>query len=253
MEIKIKGLKIEYSQMGEGEDLLLLHGWGGSIESLKGLQNELSKKYKVTNISLPGFGQSEAPKISWSLKDYSLFLEELILELKLKRPILAGHSYGGKISIKLALEFPELISKLILINTSGIKPKNTLKKTIFGLGSKVAKVLGSPLPTRIKNKIKELGYRYIVREHDYLKSGSLKETFKKIVNEHYFEELKTIKIPTLIIWSEKDSYVPVWMGVKMRNLIPNSKFIMVENQTHGLPIKNPKLVAEFIISYLSKL
>jgi pimeloyl-ACP methyl ester carboxylesterase len=250
MHIKVKDLKIEYSQLGKGDNLLLLHGWGGNIESLRGLQEILAKHYKVTNISLPGFAGSEAPKSTWSLKDYSLFLEELILTLGLKKPIVAGHSYGGKIAIKLALEFPQLISALILINASGIKPKNSLKKSIFGIGSKVAKVLGSPLPSGLKQKIKSFGYKYIVREQDYLKSGSLRETFKKIVNEHYNEELKTINIPTLIIWSEKDTYVPVWMGVKMRELIPNSRFIMVENETHGLPLKDPTLTAELIRNYL---
>ncbi len=251
MNTKIRNLNIEYTQKGSGEDLLLLHGWGGSIDSLSALQETLSRSYKVTNISLPGFGTSEAPSSTWSLKDYSLFLEELILILKLKRPIIAGHSFGGKISIKFALEFPNLLSKLILINTSGIKPKNTVKKFIFGVGSKIIKLVAKPLPSKFKSKIKEFGYKYIVRERDYLNAGALKGTLKKVLGEHFDEELKLIKTPTLIIWGEFDSYVPVWMGVKIRNLIPNSKFIMVENETHALPIKNPKLVAEFIHTHLT--
>jgi len=244
----INGLKIDYSQKGNGEDLLLLHGWGGSIESLAPLQEELSKFYKVTNISLPGFGESEAPEKAWELKDYALFLEDLILKLKLKRPTVVAHSFGGKISIKFALEFPELISRLVLVAASGIKPKNSVKKFIFGAAAKTFGLLTSLLPKKSKEKAKEFFYKYIVRERDYLNAGALKETFKKIVNEHFDQELTQIKVPTFIIWGEKDTYVPIWMGVRMRTLIPNSRLEMIEGETHGLPIHNPKLVAKLILN-----
>lgn len=248
MFTKIGDLTIEFLQKGKGKDILLLHGWGGNLESLSALQSELSKRNRVTNISLPGFGKSKAPERPWSLRDYALFLEEIVLKLKLKRPTLVGHSFGGKISLKFALEFPELISEIILLSPSGIKPKNSLKKTIFGTGAKIFGFLTSVLPGKIRVKVRKGFYKYAVRETDYLKAGSLSETFKKIVDEHLDDNLKYISIPTRIFWAEKDTYVPLWMGKRMHSLIPNSRFEIVENETHGFPIKNPKLVARLILN-----
>ncbi len=232
--MKVKGLEIEKTTKGNGQDILLLHGWGGNIESLHGLQEQLANKgYRVTNVSLPGFGKSEVPSEPWFMKDYALFIEELILGLKLKKPILVGHSFGGKVGIKMVLEFPYLISKLILINASGIKPKNSLKKLVFGT---VSKILGPILP----RKLKDFGYKYIVGETDYMNSGNMKETFKNIVNEHFDVELSQIDVPTQIIWSEKDTYVPLWMGERLHSLIPHSSFEIVREATHGLPLTDPK-------------
>ncbi|MBN1915758.1 alpha/beta hydrolase [Candidatus Dojkabacteria bacterium] len=253
MFTKASGLKIEYSKTGKGGNVLLLHGWGGNIESLSPLQEILSKKgFSVVNISLPGFGKSETPHKPWTLKDYAVFLEELILMLRLKRPILIGHSFGGKISTRFVLEFPNMISRLILINASGIKPKNNLKKNVLAVATEIFKVFASIFPAKSRERIKNFYYRYVVRETDYLKSEGLKETFKKVINEHFDQELKLIKVPTFIIWSEKDTYVPLWMGVKMRNLIPNSKLEMVENETHGLPLQKPKFTADLIDKYLQE-
>lgn len=244
MQGTIKELEIEYEQIGKGHDVLLLHGWGGNIQSLKGVQELLAaRKYRVTNISLPGFGNSEAPKGAWDLKDYVLFLEELILTLKLKRATVVGHSFGGKVSIKLAAECPDLISKLVLVNSSGIKPKNSLKKSVFGVFSKV---FGPIIP----KKLKSLGYRYVVGETDYINSGVLKETFKKIVNQHVDDDATQIATPTFIIWSEKDTYVPLWMGKRLNLLIPDSLLEVVEGATHGLPLTDPQKVSSLIDNFL---
>lgn len=245
----IAGLKIEYSQKGSGKDILLLHGWGGSLESLSNLQDELSEKYNVVNISLPGFGNSEAPKSAWSLKNYSLFIEELILKLKLKKTVIAGHSFGGKIALQFALDFPELIDSLIIMSPSGIKPKNSIKKLVLGSVAKVFGALTSILPRNLKEKIRSGFYKFVVREGDYLKAGAMKETLSKVVNEHLDKKLEFVTVPTKILWAEKDTYVPLWMGKKMHSLIPNSTFEVLENETHGFPIKNPNLVAKLITKY----
>lgn len=244
MTKKVKDLKIEIQQEGKGQDILLLHGWGGNIESLKGLQENLSEQgYRVTNISLPGFGNSEAPATAWSLKDFSLFLEELILELKLQKPIIIGHSFGGKIAMKLSLDHPNLISKLILINTSGIKQKNSLKK---GISKSVSKLIGPLLP----NSAKRLLYKYVLGETDYVNSGAMKATMAKIVEEHLDDKVANIEVETLIIWSSDDTYVPLWMGEKLNELIPNSSIKVIEGATHGLPLTDPKKVSKIINEWL---
>ena len=100
MKIKVKDININYIQYGEGKDIILLHGWGQNIEMMQPLGNPLSKKYRITIIDFPGFGDSEEPKSAWTMYDYAMLIEELVEKLKIKKPIIMGHSFGGRVAIR---------------------------------------------------------------------------------------------------------------------------------------------------------
>lgn len=243
-------MKYNYNEFNKDSKLipiLLLHGWGGNLQSLYPLANELSiiLSNKVVNLELPGFGSTPIMKDLMGTADYSNFVYEFLNSRNIKKCILIGHSFGGKTSINLTLKHPEIIEKLILINSSGIKPKNSIKKKIF-------KTFVSFIPQKIKDIaiLKQIFYKKIVREYDYLEAGELKKSLDKIVGEHFDDKLHNIKIPTLIIWSQKDNAVPLWMGEFMKSKINNSKLIVVKNKTHGLPLKEPKMVSKLINDFL---
>ena len=100
--ININGVNIRYNTTGEGDDVLLLHGWGCNIEIWKPIQDGLSKAHRVTAIDFPGFGQSQEPPEVWGVEQYTQCTEQLIEQLQLKKPTLIGHSFGGRVSILLA-------------------------------------------------------------------------------------------------------------------------------------------------------
>lgn len=245
--------EVNWSVKGEGRDALLLHGWGGSIESLEELQLRLSDKgYKVYNLDLPGFGSSEKLKSVMDLADYAEFIGDFIGENKLINPVLVGHSFGGKIAAKYCIDENNKVSQLILINSSGIKPRNSLKKSIFRMLSKVGKFIFSlPLLRRAEPFAQKFLYKGLVREVDYLNADDMRETMSMVVDEHLDDELEKIQNDTLIIWGENDSYVPLWMGQRFTELIPQSKFVMVEDATHGLPLHDPAIVANQIEKFLA--
>ena len=106
MEKVINGVKVNYILYGEGEyTLVLLHGWGQNIEMMKPIGNAFSKEYKVLIPDLPGFGQSIEPDTIWTMYDYVECIHGLLEKLKIKNPILIGHSFGGKISLIYASKY----------------------------------------------------------------------------------------------------------------------------------------------------
>ena len=88
MLVRVKDVNINYIQYGkdDGDDILLLHGWGQNIEMMKPIGDRLCDEFKITILDLPGFGQSDEPNYPWTLDDYSEMLEELVEELKIKKP-----------------------------------------------------------------------------------------------------------------------------------------------------------------------
>lgn len=245
-------MKYNYKIKNEssGTPILLLHGWGGTVESLKALQEELAKEISnpIYNLELAGMGSSEMTKEIMDTGDYADFVIEFLRSQNIEKVILLGHSFGGKISIHIASRNLFPLEKLILIASSGIKPENSLKK-------QASKFLIKLVPQKFKDNklLKEFFYKGILNERDYLNAGLLKASLSKVVEEHYDDELQKIKTSTLIIWGENDSYVPVWMGRKINQQIANSKLIVVPEVTHNLPIKSPVLVAEIISNFIKQI
>ena len=99
--MNLKDLYINYILYGnvKGKDVVLLHGWGQNIEMMDPIGKGLSKNFHITILDLPGFGKSSEPPYGYTVYDYYEVLCELLDKLKIKNPILVGHSFGGRISI----------------------------------------------------------------------------------------------------------------------------------------------------------
>lgn len=248
-------MQLNYTVKGQGDqNIILLHGWGGSMESLAKLQDELAKTggFRVYNIEWPGFGNSKSiPGRKLKFADYTEYLTSFIKSQKVSNLALVGHSFGGKVSLDLALKEPNIVRNLILINSSGIKPKNTLKKAVLFLPTKLMGVVFSiPGLVKIKPFIRKVYYKLIVREGDYLISESLEDTLKDVLRINFDGQLSEITTGTLLIWGEKDKYTPLWMGQKMCNEMKNAKLEIVKDAKHNLPLVNPEIVATIIRLYL---
>lgn len=227
----------------------LLHGWGGSTESLKKLE-ELFKLSGdlVHNLEYPGFGNLKEIDEAMNLDDYADYLSKKIQELNTgHRPVvLVGHSFGGKIILKLLSRQNISVFKTFIVNASGIKPKLSFKSIIFKRMTILKFLLKNSL-------VRKLFYKLIVRESDYVKtSGKLKETFKNVINEHLDDKLKQIQSDVVIIWGENDKVTPLYMAKKLKSEIINSKLYIIKGASHSLPLKQPEEVFKIIQSEINK-
>ena len=116
---------VYFKKEGNGSPIILLHGWGVDSSCFDDLMDSLKEKYQVFAIDLPGFGKSVEPSDYYVLEDYVGLVEQFVNDKKLANPIILGHSFGGRIAIRYASR--HRVSKLILVDSAGMKPKNYVK------------------------------------------------------------------------------------------------------------------------------
>jgi pimeloyl-ACP methyl ester carboxylesterase len=212
--------------------LIMLHGWGQTMGSLWGLGDLFSKSRKVYLIDLPGFGKSPKPPVDWDTEEYARCMLQFMDEHKIDRADILGHSFGGRVAIRMANLAPKRLDKIILINSAG------LKRTIQGkalVRSKVAKTSANVCKfldrTFALNTFQEWHVPKFA-SRDYRTAGELKNTFVKTVNEDLSEIAKHIESPVLLLWGEKDAETPIDIAQRYAELIPRSKLIVLPGKDH---------------------
>jgi pimeloyl-ACP methyl ester carboxylesterase len=150
--------------------------------------------------------------------------------LALGRVDIVAHSFGGRVAIKLSTELPDRVSKLVLVDSAGIRPPRGLqyysRVGLAKLGRFVAWI-GGPIGRGLRNRIYSR-----VASADYMSAGALRETFVRVVNEDLTSLLPRIHAPTLLIWGEHDTATPLSAGRKMRDLIPNADMKVLKDAGH---------------------
>ena len=219
MKITVDGLSIYYEAQGQGQPVVLLHGWGVDSGSLRPLSNLLKNKAgaRAISVDLPGFGYSDPPPVDWDVSAYAAFLGHFLDCLGLDKVSLLGHSFGGRIAIKFAAQQPERVAKLVLVDSAGILPERGATYYYRVGVAKLVKWLKKALPF-LKNSrlLPQLG------SSDYQRAGALRGTFVKVVNEDLRSYLPAIQCPTLLIWGGKDHETPVSDAYLMKSLIPQA-------------------------------
>ena len=247
--VTINDIKVNYKTTGEGQDVLLLHGWGCSLEIWKTLQSQLEQKYRVTSIDFPGFGKSDEPKSVWGVEEYTQCTEKLIEALNLKNPVLIGHSFGGRVSILLSSR-NDYVKKVILTDAAGVKPQNT-KISVSRVFSKMKKLSTKIIGEKATEKLVKPFANSLASEDYKNASGMMKEILKKVVDEDLQHVMPNIKASTLLIWGEKDTATPVSDAKIMESLIPDTGLIVFPGCTHYSFLENPGYYYTIVDNFLS--
>lgn len=249
----INDYKVNYIDEGSGEAVLLLHGWGSNLKSFTSLINLLKSKYRVLAIDYPGFGESEELKKSFSIDDYCDIVVEFLKKLEVKDVILVGHSYGGRIILKLNNrdKLPFEIKKNVLIDAAGLKDKKNLKVKLKAFTFKTLKNIFNILPiSKAKKDEMIVNLRKKFGSSDYASAPKLlQETLVRSVNEDLTYCLDKMK-ESLIIWGDKDTVTPLWMAKLMESKIKNSGLVML-NGGHFSYIDDHLTFERVIISYFN--
>ncbi len=226
-----EGLQIYYQVKGEGTALLLLHGWGGSSQNLHPLLNHFCRQFRVFSLDLPGFGRSSPPQQAWGSREYAQCLHQIQQQLGIERCHIIAHSFGGRIAIILAAQYPKTVSKLVLTGSAGLPPRRGpeyyLKVYLFKLSRQVLSLAGTSGQKMRQAIARRLG------STDYNSaSPQMRSILVKMVNEDLTEFLPRIKVPTLLVWGENDRATPLAMGKLMNKLIPGSQLLVLPGAGH---------------------
>ncbi len=232
--------------------LLVLHGWNQHLEAMRPLGQKLSRRRQVHLLDLPGFGASPWSGEDWDTRDYARCILDYLDRTGLERVSLLGHSFGGRVSLRIASAWPQRVASLVLLDSAGIPPRRGLAKRARiawsrGLGQAFAllpKTLAEPL------------FRWRHRRYasaDYQSAGVLKGTLSKVIAEDQTPELGRIQAPTLILWGEQDQETPVEMAHRFKQLIPGSQLVVLPGRDH-FPFRGASVhqCAQIVDDFLSE-
>lgn len=221
--MNINGQNINFLDYGnkKGEALVFLHGWGQNIEMMQMLGEPFKKEHRIIIIDFPGFGGSEEPKKVMDVSDYTNIVEELLKKLKIENPILIGHSFGGRVSVKFASR--NNVKKVILLSPAlRGHDKKGLKTKIFKTLKKIPVVKN--LEGWAKNHMGSRDYKAA--------SPMMKQVLVRVVNEDLSSDAKKIKVPVILIYGDMDSEVPEEDTKEYERLIEDCGLILYEGCTH---------------------
>ena len=252
MQTTIDGLKINYSDVGEGDLVLLLHGWGSNIGLFASMTEVLKKKYRVIAPDMPGFGLSQEPEKAWTVDDYVDFILKFLEPFNPKKLIVLGHSFGGRVIFKMnSRKLPFEITKAILIDVAGIKPEKSLKRKIiepiYSLGEKILRL--RPVKALFPDLLEDLKKSH--GSEDYRSATPvMRETLVNTVNEDLKDLMPNMKMPVLLIWGELDTATPLSDAKYMENVIPDAGLVTVKGAGHYSFLENQPLVNNVLASFL---
>lgn len=222
--------------------VVILHGWKVAANKYEKLKSELEERgYNVFVPDMPGNGVEPEPKKSFTLDDYADFILQYLSQNKIKECIIIGHSFGGRVGIKLAAKKPKLVKKLVLTGVPGFRVESRLRRFGFMIVAKIGKIaLLFPFwPSLLGHYMKDLIYK-VAGVSDYIKTeGVMRQTFTNIIGEDLAKPMRKIKCRTLLVWGENDQIVPIFVAKKMQKYIAESKLIVVPEAGHDLPYSMP--------------
>jgi len=269
--IEVDGLKVHYKETGpqDAPALLLLHGFGSSLQAWDDWSLKLEQKYRVIRLDLPGFGLTGAsPANDYSEEKDLAILTHFADKLGLEKFSVVGHSMGGKMAWSLAASQPERVQALVLMAPDGfpetkdigtkpyavpaimglikyVLPKYLVRKSIEPAFAE-ADALNDALVNRYYNMLRAPGVR-----------GAILERSNQTIYSDPVPRLKAIKAPTLLIWGEQDQMIPSSNAQSYASVLLNSTTVLVPQLGHLLQEEQPEkglaVVMEFLDQHLIKL
>jgi len=255
-------IKLAYIDEGKGsETILMIHGLGSYLPAWKKNIGELSKKYRVIAVDLPGYGKSSKAPHSGLMTFYAGVIAELIQKLDLGPVNLAGHSMGGQISMVLALEKPELVKRLILVDPAGFESFTAGQKNWFKdvmTPNLVRLTTVDAIETNLASNFYRMpdDAKFMIEDRIAMRDASDFENYclavsrsvHGMVDEAVVDKISQIKMPTLIFFGENDMLIPnrylnpgftSKIAENGASLIKGSKLVMVPKCGHFMMFEKP--------------
>ena len=253
MNIEVDGYNICYKITGDGpETAVMLQGWGTDLGVYDSVAASINQKYRFVQFDFPGFGGSDEPREAWNVDAYADFFCKLMQALEIRKATLIGHSYGGRVIIKLAAResIPFEIERIVLIDSAGILPKKTFSQKVsikkYKLLKKVLnlKVVYALFPELIDD------WRSRQGSADYRNATPImRQCLVMAVNEDLTELLPRIRQDTLLIWGDRDTATPISDARLMEEKIPSSGLAVLEGTGHFSFLEKPAVFRNIMQSY----
>jgi pimeloyl-ACP methyl ester carboxylesterase len=228
LQLSVNGYDAYYLKAGNGPSLVLLHGGASDSRDWVDTMNALSHSYSLYAPDILGYGLNTNSKSSYYMYEFVEFTLGFIRELGPDSHVLVGHSVGGRICLEIALRHPEMVRKLVLIDTVGFGKLARWGLYIGAFMYWLRKMLGitQPYPRFLKEAGEDKDWRCL-------------------------QKLPELKVPTLVIWNKRDPYYPVSQALKARELIPDVRLEIFPDYGHAPHIKLREQFNDLLQGFIS--
>lgn len=253
MNIVVDGYNVNYKITGDGEETaVVLQGWGTHLGMYDSVADAIRDKYRIIQLDLPGFGASDEPREAWNVDAFADFFLQFMQSLDVKKATLIGHSYGGRVIIKLAARenLPFEIDRIVLIDSAGILPKKTfIQKVKIRRYKMLKKLLDMELVYKLFPELID-DWRSRQGSADYrAASPMMRKCLVMAVNEDLTDLLAKIKQDVLLIWGDKDTATPISDAKLMEEKIPNSGLAVLPGAGHFSFLEQPQRFRSILRAY----
>ena len=243
-------IELAYTIEGEGDTVVLLHGWGCDHTIWQATTDMLKQHYRVIAVDFAGFGASNEPREVWGVEEYTRSIEALLASLGVVRPTLCGHSFGGRVSILYASR--NEVERVILTDAAGVKPKRTLsyyrKVYTFKLLKRALPILiGKQKATILIEQRRSKG-----GSSDYNRATPMmRAILSKCVNEDLCHVMPKVVAPVLLFWGDKDTATPITDAYIMSRKMHDTVMVVAEGAGHFAMLEQPELWFTSLASFLN--
>jgi pimeloyl-ACP methyl ester carboxylesterase len=227
LKANVNGYQAHYLKAGSGRPVVLIHGGASDARDWLDTMAALAHRCTLYAPDLLGFGQNERKSEGYYLSEFSDFILEFMGTLGLQSPNLVGHSFGGRICLDIALQHPERVNKLVLVDSSGLG-KVSRFGTAFLTGFWVIRQLfriPQPYP------------KFLAREGDDPDWACV-------------DKLPELKTPTLVIWKRHDPYLPLAVARRAVAAMPAARLVILPGYGHAPHKKNQDAFNRYLLDYL---
>jgi pimeloyl-ACP methyl ester carboxylesterase len=269
--VEVDGTPVNYVDIGEGElePIVFVHGLGGQWQNWIENIPRAAQERRVIALDLPGFGLTPMPRDRITISGYGRCVNAVCDKLDLGRVDMVGNSMGGFVAAEVAIQFPERIDQLILVSAAGIASADVAKTPILTIG-RVLSAIATHTTARdrfiaSRPKSRHCSLALVARHPSRLKADLAYEGFFKGAAKPGFGEalranldydfrdrLPEIRQPTLIVWGEEDSIIPVRDAHEFERLIPDSRKVVMKDTGHVPMAERPDTFNELMLEFLAE-
>ena len=266
--VAVDGMLVHLRDQGPRDDpapIVLLHGTSASLHTWEGWVAALQTKRRVISLDLPGFGLTGPfPDGDYRMSHYSAFLAHVLDQLQVPRAVVAGNSFGGQLAWQFALDHPQRVERLVLVDAAGY-PRNA---TSIPIGFRLAQIPAlAPLmanllprqmieasirnvygdPSKVSDELIDRYYELTLRAGN---REALRQRFIQAEAGQGFTRIAELKVPTLIIWGGRDELIPPDNAERFKRDIQGSRLVLFDDLGHVPQEEDPARTVAVLMGFL---
>ncbi len=268
--VALDGMQVHLRDQGPRDDptpIVLLHGTSASLHTWEGWVAALQNKRRVISLDLPGFGLTGPfPDGDYRMAHYSAFLANVLDLLQVPRAVVAGNSFGGQLAWQFALDHPQRVERLVLVDAAGY-PRNA---TSIPIGFRLAQIPAlAPLmdnllpramieaslrnvygdPSQVSDELIDRYYELTLRAGN---RQALRQRFTQADGGSGYTRIAELNVPTLIIWGGRDQLIPPVNAERFQRDIEGSRVVLFDDLGHVPQEEDPARTVAVLQTFLNE-